>query len=81
MKKPTKSRKSKIPKLDVNMKKRLTIFWIVSCILLVGLTLRISYLQFAPTVAGRNLREEAQRQQMAIRPITPRRGNLLDSTR
>jgi len=75
-----KSKKTRLPKSDINIKKRLTIFAVSSSILLIALVLRIAYLQFATTVSGRNLRVEAQRQQLQARTIIPRRGNLLDAT-
>ncbi|MCL2384121.1 MAG: hypothetical protein FWC79_08540 [Oscillospiraceae bacterium] len=85
MKKQTKSnnklnRSKKIPKLDVNIKKRLTICLGFTLILFIALTFRISWIQFAPTVAGVDLRTEAQRQQQEVISIAPRRGNLLDSS-
>lgn len=80
-KKPIQKRtkKAKFSKVDVRSKKRLTVLLASSFILLFALTIRISYLQFAPTVGGRNLSDEAQRQQLAARTIQARRGNLLDA--
>jgi len=76
--KKAKLRKSRIPKVDSSIKKRLLIFLVSSFVILIILNLRISYLQFAPTVAGRNLSDEARRQQRETITIMPRRGNLLD---
>jgi len=73
-----KNKSKKLPKLDVNTKKRLTVFLGMSIVIFVALTFRISWIQFAPTVWGHDLQERAYRQQIATRTLTPRRGNLFD---
>lgn len=75
------NKKKQIAKLDINMKKRIINTLIVSLILLILLLLRIAWIQFFTTVEGQSLRELARRQQIASRSITPRRGNIFDSTR
>ena len=67
-------------KLDSKTKRRLTICLIFSFMLLIALIIRMSWLQFATTVNGHNLKEEAFKKQLTNKTIIPKRGNLYDST-
>lgn len=72
---PKKS--EKIPQTNSNIKRRLIIYLIFGFILFFLLILRMGWLQF---VQGSDLKERAYRQQVANRTITPKRGNIYDST-
>lgn len=75
-----KSSLNKLPKLDTNIKKRLIVCLSFGFVLFFLILVRMGWLQFAQVVHGHNLKEEAIKQQVSNRTITPKRGNIYDST-
>lgn len=70
-------RKKEIIKLDNIGKKKLLICLIAGFVLLLLLIIRIGFLQF---VQGSDLKEQAVKNQLASKTITPSRGTIYDST-
>ena len=63
------------------MKKRLILVLIFIMILFIALIVRIFMIQFIPSsIMDHDLKEEAYRQQMLSKIITPKRGTIYDST-
>jgi len=77
-KKTNKSKK--IMKLDTNAKKRLTICLTLAFVLLFLIVIRVGWIQFIPVIDGHNLKEDAYKQQVTNRSISPQRGTIYDST-
>jgi stage V sporulation protein D (sporulation-specific penicillin-binding protein) len=67
----------KIPKLEQKMKKRLIVYIELIFLMFFLLVIRIGFIQF---VSANELKESAYKQQVAVKTITPKRGNMYDST-
>ena len=63
--------------VNISMKKRLKFILIIAFIVLVGILIRIGYIQF---FAGSQLKEGAYSQQTIDRKINPKRGTIYDAT-
>lgn len=70
-------RKKTLIKIDNSSKKKLVVSLVVSFILLSLLIVRIGFIQF---VQGASLKEDATKNQLASKTITPNRGTIYDST-
>ena len=71
------SRKKILIKIDNSSKKKLVVSLVISFILLSLLIVRIGFIQF---VQGASLKEDATKNQLASKTITPNRGTIYDST-
>ena len=83
-KKDSNSKNSKVVKInnDFNIQnlihtKKLKAIFVIILILMIGLVIRIGFLQF---VQGNSLKESAYKQQTINQIISPKRGNIYDST-
>ena len=70
-------RKKTLIKIDNSSKKKLVVSLVISFILLSLLIVRIGFIQF---VQGASLKEDATKNQLASKTITPNRGTIYDST-
>lgn len=70
-------RKKSVIKIDRKGQKKLRVCMFIGFVILLLLVLRIGYLQF---IQGSKLKEEAIKNQLASKTISPNRGTIYDST-